>query len=221
MSKILILGGTKEAAELATLLITENHNVITSLAGRTKEPKPMNGEVRIGGFGGTEGLANYLTENNIDLLIDATHPFAKQISKNAVEAAKITKVKLEIHTRPKWEKQEGDNWLEVASLEEAKDKIPAGSRALLALGSQYIDLFKSRPDVFYLVRMIDPPTDELPLPKHQLVISRPSNDWQEEAELLREQNITHIVCRNSGGAGAYAKVEAARKLQLPVIMVTR
>jgi len=122
--KILILGGIKEAAELAGKLVDEGHGVTTSLAGRTKEPKPVAGAVRTGGFGGATGLAAYLTEHQIDLLIDCTHPFANQISANAIEAAKLTNVKLKIHTRPPWQKEKGDQWIDAASLEDMRDKIP-------------------------------------------------------------------------------------------------
>lgn len=219
--KILLLGGTREASELATQLVDAGHRVITSLAGRTKEPSPVAGETRIGGFGGAQGLANYLMENAIDRLVDATHPFAKQISENARTAAKRTGVALEVRTRPGWEKMPSDIWLEVASLAEAVSIIPQGARVLLALGSQYIDIFSSRADVFFLVRMVDKPELSLALPNHEVIIGKPSTQWQTERDLLVEQNITHIVCRNSGGAGAYAKIEAAHHLGLPVIMVQR
>ncbi|MDJ0612260.1 MAG: cobalt-precorrin-6A reductase [Rhizobiaceae bacterium] len=219
--KILILGGTKEAAELAARLIDEGHDVTTSLAGRTREPKPVEGKVRIGGFGGATGLSEFLIDNQIAKLIDATHPFAKQISVNARKAATRANVELQVKTRAPWQMQPGDRWIEVGSLEEARDTIPANARVLLALGSQYTDLFKTRDDVFFLVRRVDPPENKLPLPNHSLVIGTPSRDWREEAEILRSNNISHIVCRNSGGTGAYAKIEAARELNLPVIMIMR
>ncbi|MEM9277655.1 MAG: cobalt-precorrin-6A reductase [Pseudomonadota bacterium] len=221
MTKILILGGTKEAAELAAQLVAENHDVTTSLAGRTKEPEPVSGKVRIGGFGGIEGLADYLKSNAIELLIDATHPFAKQISDNAVEAANLANVKLEIKTRPEWQKQEEDRWIEVSSLDAARDAISAGARVLLALGSQHIDLFRTRSDVFYLVRMVDQPPEPLSLPNHELLIGKPDTEWQREKETLEQYGITHIVCRNSGGTGAYAKIEAARNLGIKVVIVAR
>ena len=219
--KILILGGIKEAAELARKHVSEGHDVTTSLAGRTKEPRPIAGKTRIGGFGGVEGLAEFLTKNQFDLLIDCTHPFAKQISANAVEASKQAHVKLEIHTRKPWQPQTGDQWIEVDTLEEMRDAFPSNARVLLALGSQYIDLFKSRDDVFFLVRMVDKPNEPLPLPKYTLLEGKPSTDWREEAELLKDHSITHIACRNSGGTGAYAKIEAARALKLPVFILRR
>ncbi|MEM9332171.1 MAG: precorrin-6A/cobalt-precorrin-6A reductase, partial [Pseudomonadota bacterium] len=148
MTRILILGGTKEAAELAAKLCSEGHDVETSLAGRTKEPEPLIGNVRIGGFGGSAGLAEYLKANKIDLLIDATHPFAKQISKNAREAALLANVNFQSQTRAPWLQVEGDVWKEVSSLDEAKKAIPEKARVLLALGSQHIDQLSILENIF-------------------------------------------------------------------------
>lgn len=220
---ILILGGTREAADLARELVEARPEarIITSLAGRTREPAPLAGEVRTGGFGGVEGLAKYIRDNAITLAIDATHPFARQISANAVAATKLTGVPLEIRTRKPWPKHAGDTWKEVDSLEAARDAIPAGARVLLALGSQHIGLFASRDDVHFVVRMIDPPQTPLDLPDHALVLGRPGDTAAVETMLLIAHTVTHIVCRNSGGKAAYAKIEAARQLGLPVIMISR
>ncbi|WP_340161519.1 cobalt-precorrin-6A reductase [uncultured Hoeflea sp.] len=220
---ILILGGTREAADLAKELVASKPEtrIITSLAGRTKEPAPLAGEVRTGGFGGIEGLARYLSENRVTQLIDATHPFARQISANAVEAAKQAGVPLDICTRKPWARQPGDTWIEVETLEQARDAIPPRARVLLALGSQHIGLFASREDVHFVVRMIDPPEEPLELPDHALVLGRPGDTPTVETMLLIAHSITHIVCRNSGGKAAYAKIEAARDLGLSVIMVGR
>ena len=220
---VLILGGTREAAQIAAEFVRDHPDwrIITSLAGRTKEPKPVLGEVRIGGFGGAEGLADYLRAEGVTRLVDATHPFARQISRNAKRAAQTAEVRLETRMRPPWKKQDGDNWIDVASLEDACDAIPPDARVLLALGSQHIAPFAVRPDVHFLVRMIDPPATPLTLPDHELLLSRPGTTIDEEAALMKTHAITHIVCRNSGGDGAYAKIEAARNLGLPVIMIGR
>lgn len=220
---ILILGGTKEAAALAAELVRDHPDwrVVTSLAGRTREPKPVAGEVRIGGFGGAEGLADYLRAQQVTRLIDATHPFAATISENAKRAARQAGVRLETRMRPPWRRQPGDRWIEVASLEEARDTIPAGARVLLALGRQHIAPFADRADVHFVVRMVDPPETPLVLTDHDLVIGLPGATAEAEAALLTTHRVTHIVCRNSGGTGAYAKIEAARALGLPVIMVNR
>lgn len=219
---ILILGGTREAAELAGELVRDHPGwrVITSLAGRTHEPAPLAGETRVGGFGGAEGMADYLRAEAVTRLIDATHPFARTISANARRAAELAGVPLETVTRPPWQRQPGDRWIEVASLEEARDTIPPNARVLLALGSQHIGVFTSRADVHFLVRMVDRPASPLPLPDHELVVAKPGNVAQ-EMTLLEGHSISHIVCRNSGGAGAYAKIEAARTMGVTVIMLTR
>ena len=219
--RILILGGTKEALELANKLVGQGNHVITSLAGRTREPKPVEGITRTGGFGGAEGLAIFLETEKIDLLIDATHPFATQISANAIKAAKLTGIEFQSKQRPPWIKINGDQWIEVDDLIAARNAIPTGARVLLALGSQYIDIFKSRTDVHFLVRMVDKPDKPLQLPDHELLIGLPGTNPEQEKQLLKDEKITHIVCRNSGGMGAYAKIEAARNLSLPVIMITR
>lgn len=218
---ILILGGTKEASELAENLVLEKPaaRVISSLAGRTKEPAPVVGEVRIGGFGGVDGLAQFITQNNVTHLIDATHPFAKNISKNAQTAAAHTKISFEVRQRQPWKKQLGDDWIETTDLETARDAIPANARVLLALGSQYIAPFSSRSDVQFLIRMVDEPKQTLPFDNFILELGKPG-DLAHETNLLRNHDITHIVCRNSGGSGAYAKIEAARALKLPVIIIS-
>jgi precorrin-6A/cobalt-precorrin-6A reductase len=219
---VLILGGTKEAAALAAELVAAHPNwrIISSLAGRTKEPKPVAGEVRIGGFGGPEGLAAYLRENDISLLVDMTHPFATQISANARKATEFSGIKLIAWQRPGWAKLDDDNWVEVETLAAAISAIPPNARVLLALGSQHIAPFAARPDVHFLIRMIDPPPAPLALPDHELLLARPGS-VEEEFALLRAKHITHIICRNSGGKASYAKIAAARLLGLPVIIVTR
>ncbi len=219
--KILILGGTREAAELAVELVAQGHDVTTSLAGRTREPEPVEGNVRTGGFGGAEGLAQYLRDNGFTKLIDATHPFARRISTNAMEAAAISGVPLEVRTREPWRREAGDNWIEVATLEAARDAIPPRARVLLALGSQHIETFASRADVHFLVRMVDAPIVPPDLPDHELVIGKPGATAADEALLLKRYAITHLVCRNSGGTRSHAKIEAARMLGLPVIILAR
>ncbi len=218
---ILILGGTREAAELAQRLVQEEPDIriISSLAGRTREPQPVAGEVRIGGFGGADGLSNFIRENHITKLIDATHPFATKISDNAAIAAAATGIELDIRQRAPWTKTKGDVWYEVDSLDAARAAIPTQAKVLLALGSQYISTFAARSDVHFVVRMIDPPKSPLEFAQHTLVLGNPG-DVAQETGLLKAHAITHIVCRNSGGKGAYAKIKAARALDIPVIIVT-
>jgi precorrin-6A/cobalt-precorrin-6A reductase len=219
--KILILGGTREAAALAAELVRAGHDVTTSLAGRTSEPLPVEGKTRSGGFGGPEGLAEYLMENGFDRLVDATHPFARQISSNAEQAARLAGIAFEQRVRPPWRRQQGDNWQTFESLDEARDALPPGARVLLALGSQHIAGFAQRADVHFIVRMIEVPTVPPGLPSHEIVLGRPAETAKEEMALMRSRGITHVVCRNSGGSGGYAKIEAARILGLPVYIIRR
>ncbi|WP_136656470.1 cobalt-precorrin-6A reductase [Nitratireductor sp. XY-223] len=219
---VLILGGTREAAALAARLTELGvSRVVTSLAGRTAAPERPSGELRIGGFGGVAGLADFLDREGFDLLVDATHPFAAVISHNAVAAAAKANVPVVALQRPSWKAADGDNWRPVASLDEACDAIPAAARAFLALGRQHIDGFAVRSDVHFILRMVDRPETALPFRSYDLVIGKPHLDPAKEAALLREHGVTHIVCRNSGGDGAYAKLLAARDLALPVIMIER
>lgn len=219
--KILILGGTADARALASRLVAEGHAVTTSLAGRTIDPILPEGEVRIGGFGGAEGLASHIRENAYDRIIDATHPFARRISENAIKAAAITGVPLEQSVRPRWRKQPGDRWQAVRSLDDAARALPSGATVFLALGRQYLDAFASRSDCRFVIRMVDAPETSLPISDYTLVLGKPASDPAREADLFTAHGVTHLVCRNSGGPAGYAKLVAARQLSLPVIMLER
>lgn len=219
---VLILGGTREAAVLAERLNNrEGIRVVTSLAGRTENPAPVAGEVRIGGFGGAEGLAAYLKEGAIDLLVDATHPFAAHISENAARAVAETGTPRLVFVRPEWKPEPSDRWEMVDTTEAAAQALPANARAFLALGGQDLSAFRDRDDCWFLVRMIDAPAGPLPLPAHDVLVGRPAGDPVEEEDVLRDNAITHMVCRNSGGVAASAKLVAARDLGIPVIMIRR
>ena len=221
VGKILILGGTREAADLAEKLVNEDHDVTTSLAGRTIEPAPLAGATRSGGFGGANGLEDYLRTNGFTRLIDATHPFAFVISENAKAAALRLDIEFDQITRPAWVRQPRDIWIEVETYQAAREVIPHSARVFLALGSQHIAPFAGRSDVRFIVRMIDPPAKALPIRGAKIVLAKPSMDWRKEQDLMLRHEISHMVCRNSGGAGAYAKIEAARHLRIPVIMIQR
>lgn len=220
--RVLILGGTAEAYALAERLVAAGEvTVITSLAGRTAEPVLPPGEVRIGGFGGAEGLAAYIRANGISRVIDATHPFARRISENAIRATAETGVPLEQHVRNGWLPVRGDRWNEVGSLEEASRALPAGATVFLALGRQYLDAFAARRDCRFVIRMVDPPAQPLPFADPVVIRGKPSADPEQEAALFADHGITHLVCRNSGGAAGYGKIAAARQLALPVILIGR
>ncbi|MEO1748015.1 MAG: precorrin-6A/cobalt-precorrin-6A reductase, partial [Pseudomonadota bacterium] len=212
--KILILGGTKEASQLASELVAIHGNeaVISSLAGRTKEPKPVAGQVRIGGFGGVEGLTSFLIAEGISEVIDATHPFAQQISANAVEACRQAGIALNVRTRQPWKKQPNDIWIEVENLEEARQQIPENAVVLLAIGAQHLGAFQDLTHATLVARTVDGPSSEQKNMVNAWIVGRPSTDVDEEAQLLKEHHITHIVCRNSGGKGAYAQFAGGRYL---------
>ncbi|QND53523.1 cobalt-precorrin-6A reductase [Phyllobacterium sp. 628] len=218
--RVLILGGTAEATKLAASLVAQGYSTISSLAGRTRDPAKIEGAVRTGGFGGAEGLAHYLLHENIALLVDATHPFATQISDNALAAVQSTHTPFVRLERPAWQRKPGDIWNSVATLEEAVLSIPSRARVLLALGRQHIGPFSKRRDVYFVVRMIDPPETPPDLADFELELSKPGKK-DEEAAFLTRKRLTHIVCRNSGGSASYAKIAAARELGLPVIMIER
>lgn len=218
--KILILGGIAEAGRLATTLVQRGHDVTSSLAGRTKEPVPVAGAVRVGGFGGASGLQAFIIEHGFDVVLDATHPFAQTISANAVLACEMAERRLIVYRRLAWPKQAGDRWIETDSLAAASNAIPHKARVLLALGRQHIAQFSTRDDVHFIVRMVDAPVEPLPLADFSVISGKPG-DTVAETQLLMHHKISHIVCRNSGGVGAYAKIEAARHLNLPVIIINR
>ncbi|WP_323015706.1 cobalt-precorrin-6A reductase [Devosia sp.] len=218
--KILILGGTAEARTLAERLVAMGHEVITSLAGRTQAPALPAGTLRMGGFGGIAGLASYLRAAGIERMVDATHPYAGQISRHAVAAARESGVKLVRYMRPEWEQPLGANWIMVESLAEAARSLPGGARALLTTGQGGIEHFAERDDCHFILRVIEAPP--LALPAHMdLLQARPPYGLEEEMALMQGANITHLVTKNSGGEQTSAKLEAARRLGIKVIMIAR
>ncbi len=223
MKRLLILGGTGDAVKLASQAMSlPGLEVITTLAGRTREPKAVAGAVRIGGFGGEAGLVEYLQTENIDLLIDATHPFAAQISGNAAGAATKVGIPRLMLIRPGWERLPSDNWIEVESIEGAVTAIPAtAERIFLTIGRQQLAPFALLTDRWCLIRSIDPPDSSIPLPPGKLLLDRGPFSLEQECQLLRDYQIQAIVSKNSGGDATYAKIIAARELGLPVIMVQR
>lgn len=223
--RVLILGGTTEGAELARLLtrtLGDRLELTTALAGRTRAPGPLPGSVRIGGFGGPEGLAAYLTGQKIDLLIDASHPFAAQISRNARLAAEAASVPRLQALRPPWRRDPLDRWIEVDDLEGAAQILRrVAKRIWLTVGASDLDAFAGIDDVHFLVRMIDPPRAPPPLADHEVILAKGPFELAEELALIRRHKIGGIVAKASGGAATEAKIIAARRCDLPVVMVRR
>jgi precorrin-6A/cobalt-precorrin-6A reductase len=220
---ILILGGTSEARQLAQRLAGRaSHAVTLSLAGRTASPTPVPVPVRIGGFGGTRGLAEYLVTKRIDALIDATHPYAAVISANAVEAATLTGVRFLALRRAPWVAQIGDRWTDVADVHEAVRALgETPRRVFLALGRKELAPFVAAPQHHYVVRSVDPVEPPLAVPHAEYLIGRGPFGEADEHILLASRSIEVIVAKNSGGGATYGKLAAARALGLQVVMLRR
>ncbi len=220
--RVLILGGTHEAFQLAEQMAQRGGIAfISSLAGRTREPRRPIGEVRIGGFGGAEGLARYLRDERITRLINATHPFAARISANAVTAAVTAGIPLMRLLRPAWTARHDDRWVAARHAAEAAELCRReGGRIFLTLGSGELDAFTAIHNAHFLVRMVDAP-EQLPLSDYRVLLARGPFSLQEELRLLAENHIGLIVAKNSGGEATYAKIEAARRMGLPVVMIER
>ena len=227
--KILILGGTGDAVELAKALTTAYPHalIVTSLAGRTKTPAPIPGKLRIGGFGGATGLATYLHEGAFTAVIDATHPFASMISKNAFEAAQTLNCPLLRLERPAWQEVMADNWIKVPDTKAAAQALnkralnKTAARVLLTTGYKDIADFAGLENLWFLVRLIDPPAVPLPLTHFELLCARGPFMQKEEIALMRDKGIDALVTKNSGGDATYGKISAARRLQIPVVMIER
>ncbi len=192
-----------------------------SFAGRTAAPKAQPIETRIGGFGGADGLARYIEEQAMEAVIDATHPYAPRISANAVVACARAGVALAALVRPAWKPEAGDRWETAPTAIAAALAIgKAPRRVFLALGRQELHSFAPMAQHHYIARLIDPPQGVRP---HNLVLLQQRGPFDRDGELrlLKERKIDVIVSRNSGGSATYPKIEAARMLGLPVIMITR
>ncbi len=217
-----MLGGTTEASALAAMLAMRGDDAVLSYAGRVANPKAQPIPMRIGGFGGVEGLVGYLRDHKVTHLIDATHPFAAQMSANAVVAAERAGIAHMALTRPAWSPVDGDRWTRVADIDEAV-AVLAGPRrrVMLALGRMHVDAFAVQPQHDYLLRFVDAPDRPPGLPRHHLVVDRGPFDVEGDQRLMATHGVEIIVCKNAGGTGASAKLQAARALGLPVIMIDR
>ncbi|TDS91277.1 cobalt-precorrin-6A reductase [Pelagimonas phthalicica] len=222
MARTLILGGTTEASRLAHALAERGSDAVFSYAGRTINPVAQPLPTRVGGFGGVEGLVAYLRQESITHVVDATHPFAAQMSRNAVAACAAAGVDLCALERPAWRAMDGDIWQNVASIEQAVAALPdRPKRVFLAIGKQNLSDFAAAPQHHYLLRLVDPPQGDLPLPNTSVVIARGPFDTAQDTALLQSHKIDLIIAKNAGGRGAEAKILAARALKLPVIMINR
>jgi precorrin-6A/cobalt-precorrin-6A reductase len=223
MRRILILGGTSEARALAERLAGRHDLAVTmSLAGRTASPAAQPVPLRVGGFGGVQGLAAHLTAERIDILIDATHPYAAIMSSNAAQAAAATGVLLLGLRRPPWIAVTGDRWIEVADATAAAAALGSEPRRVfLALGRNELAPFTAAPQHHYLIRSVDPVEPPLPVPHASYVTGRGPFTEAEDRMLLASHRIEIVVAKNSGGNATYSKIAAARTLGLPVVLIRR
>lgn len=218
--KILIFGGTGEARELANRLVELDHDVTSSLAGRTQAPLLPKGEIRSGGFGGVPQLSAYFAENDFERIIDATHPYAASMSQQLVSAADTAGVPLLRLNRPVWERPDGAVWIEVDNANAAIRDLPENATLFLSLGHKEIRNIDNWPEIKCLVRLIEKPTD--PLPENaELLLARPPYTFENEIVLMREHGITHLLTKNSGGAQTRAKIDAAATLGITTYIVRR
>ncbi|NED98614.1 cobalt-precorrin-6A reductase [Phytoactinopolyspora halotolerans] len=216
-----MLGGTSEARALAAELERCGVRAVSSLAGRVTEPRLPTGEVRIGGFGGPEGLAAWLGREGVAAVVDATHPFAERIGASAASASAATGVPLLRLERPGWRAGRGDDWRWVDSLEDAAGMLPAlGERVFLTTGRQGLPAFAPVTDVWFLIRCVDRPDPPLP-PNAEVLLDRGPYTVDTERTLMRTRGIDVLVTKDSGGRYTEAKLTAARELGCPVVVVRR
>jgi precorrin-6A/cobalt-precorrin-6A reductase len=215
---ILILGGTAEARSLAAGLGDRQLACVSSLAGRVARPRLPVGEVRVGGFGGVDGLMRWLGEHRATAVIDATHPFAEQISAHATAACVRTGTPLLRLERPGWAERSGWRW--VSDLEKAAAAIPAGARVFLTTGRQGLAAFAGVGDAWFLIRCVDPPDSPLP-PHHELILSRGPYALADEGELMDSHRIDLLITKDSGGEHTVGKLDAAQARGVPVLIVRR
>lgn len=222
MTRILLLGGTTEAGLAARAIADAGLAGVYSYAGRTEAPMGQPIHMRVGGFGGVEGLRAYLVAAGISHVIDATHPFAAQMSRNAVAACAAESIPLIALERAPWVAGEGDRWQQVADVPAAVAALAGPpKRVFLAIGRQHLEPFAAQGQHRYLLRLVDPPTGPLPMPLADVVVARGPFDVAGDSALMRDHGIELVVAKNAGGKGAVAKIAAARTLGLPVVMIDR
>lgn len=224
--RLLILGGTSDAAELAGEVLGRYRHrltVVSSLAGRTEIPGDIPGQVRVGGFGGVEGLVQYLRDEKIDFVIDATHPFAAAMSRHAALACSQTGVPRLILQRPDWPLTAGERRMPVPDMARAVDKLRAigARRIFVTSGAKGLAALADLTEAWLLVRLIEPPAEPLPLAHYALIFARGPFTELGERALMEENGIDALLTKDSGGAATYGKIIAARDLGIPVIIIDR
>jgi precorrin-6A/cobalt-precorrin-6A reductase len=221
--RLLILGGTTEASALVRRIAGRRDlQPILSFAGRTRSQVPPPIPFRVGGFGGVQGLKAFLLDEKIDAVIDATHPFAAQMSRNSSVACSELGVPLAVLTRPAWRPTEGDRWAHVSDMEAAVRALGnEPRRVFLTIGGLHLAAFADAPQNYYLVRTIEPPDAINLLPSCRLILARGPFRMEDEISLMRDERMDVLVTKNSGGDATGAKIDAARALGIEVVIIRR
>ncbi|KZK77895.1 Precorrin-6A reductase [Pseudovibrio sp. W64] len=220
--KILVLAGTREARKLiAALAVNAEFKVIASLAGVTKNPADLAVMTRTGGFGGVDGLSNYLQTQGIAAVIDATHPYATQISCNAAKATRHLAIPLLRFERAAWEQANDDIWYSADNVEAALNLIPPRAKVFFAASAKIAAPLKQRPDLTFVIRTLNRPSGSEVLQNAEYIEGLPNESWSEESELFKVRQVDWLISKNSGGSASYGKIRAARELQMPVAMLKR
>ena len=222
MRHLLVLAGTGEARQMLAWLATERRFRITaSLAGVTSVPHALGVATRSGGFGGVDGLADWVRQHNVDIMLDMTHPYAAQMSRHAAAVADALSLPTIAFHRPPWVAAADDQWAVFDSWQAMANAVPAAAKLFIAGGSRDLEAFCQRSDISLLIRGLNLDQHKLKFSKINEIKSLPNKSVELEARLLRDHGITHICCKNSGGAFSHSKLQAARQLRLPVWMLAR
>jgi precorrin-6A/cobalt-precorrin-6A reductase len=218
---LLLLAGTGEAKDIAEGLSGREISAIASLAGATRTPKPLGLETRIGGFGGEAGFRDYLAKTKITAVLDATHPFAHQITDRTARVCADLDIPYLQFLRPEWTAGTGDNWTEIAREEDAASHITKGQTVFLGTGRQTLGRFANLRDCRVICRQIDPPSGPFPFAGGEFLVGRPPFPVAAEVALFQKLGIDWLVVKNAGGERSRTKLTAARDLKIPVLMIRR
>lgn len=218
---LLVLSGTSEGREIAATLHREGVSVIASLAGATRAPRAQQVPTRIGGFGGAEGFERFLQEQQISAVLDATHPFAAQIStRSAARCARLS-IPYCLYLRPPWEPSAQDDWTTLHDESDAANHIADGSTVFLATGRKTLEKFDNLPSCRLICRQIDPPNGPFPFANGEFLIGRPPFSVADEVALFQRLGVDWLIVKNAGGSASFSKLEAARQLGIKVGMIAR
>lgn len=218
---VLILSGTREGRDIATALQRQGVDVLASLVGATRSPKAQDVPTRIGGFGGADGFAHYLKDNAISAVMDATHPFASNITHRSSKVCAALNIPYCLFLRPAWTPSAADDWSSLKDEADAVNYIEPNSTVFLATGRQTLERFENLSSCRLICRQIDPPTGPFPFPYGEFLIGRPPFSVEDETALFQNLNIDWLIVKNAGGSSSFSKLEAARILKMKVGMIER